>query len=146
NEDVDRLFRHCACLVFPSYYEGFGLPVLKALSFGKQVIARDSTLIQEIRRRVSPVDGIVPFNRRTELLRAVRGVLDDAGVRSATRSQAWRPKEIFGWTEAAREILTLAVDRMEAASVERCLRRLEFFYRVAQFDIERAGWTNADQN
>lgn len=146
NEDVDRLFRDCACLVFPSYYEGFGLPVLKALSFGKQVIARDSMLIEEIRERVSPVDGIVPFNRRTELLRAVRDALDDAGVRGATRSQTQRPKEIFGWIEAAREVLTLTADRIEAASVERCLQRLEFFYRVAQFDIERAGWTNADQN
>lgn len=146
NEDVDRLFRDCACLVFPSYYEGFGLPVLKALSFGKQVVARDSVLIEEIRECMSPVDGIVPFSRRTELLRAVRDVLDDAPARSATRTQARRPQQIFGWTEAAREVLALVVDRIDAASVERSLGRLEFFYRAGQFDIERSGWTNADQN
>ncbi|ENH6338346.1 glycosyltransferase [Burkholderia vietnamiensis] len=146
NEDVDRLFRHCACLVFPSYYEGFGLPVLKALSFGKQVIARDSVLIDEIRERVSPIDDIVPYSRRTELLRAVRAVLDDAPTRSATRTQAQRPQAIFGWAEAAREVLALVGDRIDAMSVERCLGRLEFFYRTAQFDVERAGWANADQN
>ncbi|EKS9883956.1 glycosyltransferase [Burkholderia pyrrocinia] len=146
HEDVDRLFRDCACLVFPSYYEGFGLPVLNALAYGKQVIARDSALIEEIRERVSPVDGIVPFKRRTELLRAVRAVLDDAGALSATRTQARRPREILGWTEAAREVLALAAERIDAASVERSLGRLEFFYRAGQFDVERAGWTNADQN
>ncbi|MCA8392485.1 hypothetical protein LGN06_13050 [Burkholderia vietnamiensis] len=103
-------------------------------------------LIDEIRERVSPIDDIVPYSRRTELLRAVRAVLDDAPTRSATRTQAQRPQAIFGWAEAAREVLALVGDRIDAMSVERCLGRLEFFYRTAQFDVERAGWANADQN
>ncbi|KWE61108.1 hypothetical protein WL76_03205 [Burkholderia ubonensis] len=146
NEEVDRLFRDCACLVFPSFYEGFGLPVLKAMSFGKPIIARDSALLEEIRTRVQPIDDIVPFSRKTELLRAVRAVLDDAPALSATRTQAKRPQERFGWTEAAREILELVSSGIGSASVERSLGRLEFFYRVGQFDVERVGWTNAEQN
>ncbi|MGS1019089.1 glycosyltransferase [Burkholderia glumae] len=146
HDDVDRLYRDCACLVFPSYYEGFGLPILQALSFGKRVIARDSALIDEIRRHVSPIDDIVPFTHRTELLRAVRAVLDDAPALSAKRTQPLRPASICGWTEGARQVLSLIVDRIDKASVERSLGRLEFFYRSGQFDVEREGWTNASQN
>lgn len=146
NEAVDTLFRECACLVFPSFYEGFGLPVLKALSFGKPVIARQSQLIDEIRSRVSPVDGIVPFSRRTELLEAVSEVLERKEHWRNCRTQSQRPAQVFGWEAAAREVLSLVDASLRDADAGRCLQRLEFFYRIDQFDVERAGWANATQN
>ncbi|CAB3776373.1 hypothetical protein LMG28688_00219 [Paraburkholderia caffeinitolerans] len=146
HEDVDRLFRDCACLVFPSHYEGFGLPILKALAFGKQIIARSSTLLDEIGARVSPVEGIVPFETRSELLNAVAQVLGDAARLTARRTQPLAPAQPYGWRAAAQDILTLASRLIDDVATERCLDRLEFFYRSEQFDVERVGWTNADQN
>lgn len=146
NEEVDALFRDCACLVFPSFYEGFGLPVLKALSFGKPVIARQSQLIDEIRARIHPVQGITPFSRRTDLLQAVSDVLERKMEWTECRTQPQRPDAIFGWEAAAREILALLDRSLADADAQRCLQRLEFFYRIDQFDIERAGWGNAAQN
>lgn len=146
HEDVDSLFRESACLVFPSHYEGFGLPIIKALSFGKRVIARNSTLLDEIGARVSPVEGIVPFESRNELLTAVADVLDDAAGWTARRSQPLAPAAPYGWRAAAEDLLTLASRLIEEVSTDRCLERLEFFYRTEQFDVERVGWTNADQN
>lgn len=146
DEDVDRLFRDCACLVFPSHYEGFGLPILKALSFGKRVIARNSTLLEDIDARVTPVPGIVPFESRNELLTALADVLADAAQWSARREQTVVPAAPYGWRSAAHDLLALAIRLIDEPSTQRCLERLELFYRIEQFDVERVGWTNADQN
>ena len=51
---MDRLFAGAACVVFPSHYEGFGFPTLKALAYGKPVLTRDTPLAHEIRTRLSP--------------------------------------------------------------------------------------------
>ena len=146
HEDIDRLFRECTCLVFPSHYEGFGLPILKALSFGKPVIARDSSLLDEIRDRVSPIDGIVPFSRNTELMRAIGDVLSRESHWREQKVQAATPREVHDWERAAHDILALLARGLARVDIERCVERLEFFYRFSQFDTERKGWSNADQN
>ena len=51
---MDRLFADAACVVFPSHYEGFGFPTLKALAYGKPVLVRDMPLAREIRDRIGP--------------------------------------------------------------------------------------------
>lgn len=42
------LYNHCEAFVFPSLFEGFGLPVIEALSFGRPVVSSDSTSLKEI--------------------------------------------------------------------------------------------------
>ncbi|OYT84559.1 MAG: hypothetical protein CFE50_07085 [Pseudomonas sp. PGPPP4] len=146
NEDIDTLFRDSACLVFPSHYEGFGLPILKALSFGKPVIARDSSLLDEIRKHVSPIKNIIPFRLKTELLRAVQEIILRIDHWTEQNHQPLEPVVNKGWESAAQQIIDLIEKTIPSASLERCLARLEFFYQINQFDIERLGWSNADQN
>lgn len=146
NNEIDRLFRECACLVFPSYYEGFGLPILKALSFNKTVIARHSRLLDEIRKNISPIGGIVPFKRKTDLLRAIGSVMSQSDRASLPNVQTIVPERLFGWHDAARVILGMAHLSLEKLELTRCFERLEFFYSVDQFDVERVGWTNTAQN
>ena len=43
-----RLLRHCEFLVFPSIYEGFGIPALEAMSLGKPVLASMTTSFPEV--------------------------------------------------------------------------------------------------
>ena len=47
-DEIDRLFAQARLIVFPSLYEGFGLPTLRGLSYGRTVIARESELLHEI--------------------------------------------------------------------------------------------------
>ncbi|MDR0685952.1 MAG: glycosyltransferase family 4 protein [Dysgonamonadaceae bacterium] len=42
------LYRHCHAFLFPSLFEGFGLPVVEAMQFGKPVFAARSTSLPEI--------------------------------------------------------------------------------------------------
>lgn len=48
---ISTIYRHAECFVFPSKYEGFGLPPIEALSLGTPVIASDAGSIPEILRR-----------------------------------------------------------------------------------------------
>ena len=47
-DELAGLYRHAACLVFPSLYEGFGLPVLEAMASGTPVVAANTSSIPEV--------------------------------------------------------------------------------------------------
>lgn len=47
-EDLLNLYNLCYCFIFPSWHEGFGLPVLEAMSCGRAVIGSNSTSIKEL--------------------------------------------------------------------------------------------------
>ncbi len=46
--DLDWVYRHCLFTVYPSMYEGWGLPVAESLAYGKMSVAAESTSIPEI--------------------------------------------------------------------------------------------------
>lgn len=48
DEDLVNYYQHCKAFVYPSLYEGFGLPPLEALSFGSQVIVSDIPSLREV--------------------------------------------------------------------------------------------------
>jgi glycosyltransferase involved in cell wall biosynthesis len=45
---LESLLAHCRFLVFPSEYEGFGIPLVEAMTFGKRILASDIPIFQEI--------------------------------------------------------------------------------------------------
>ena len=47
-DDRVRYYRECGCFVFPSRAEGFGMPIIEAMSCGKQVIASNLEIFEEI--------------------------------------------------------------------------------------------------
>jgi glycosyltransferase involved in cell wall biosynthesis len=48
NSELRTLYENAACFVFPSIYEGFGLPALEALSLGCPIVAARSASLPEI--------------------------------------------------------------------------------------------------
>ena len=47
-EEFSALLSSCRALIFPSLYEGFGMPVLEAMSFGKPVLCSNVTSLPEV--------------------------------------------------------------------------------------------------
>lgn len=97
--ELVELYRHATALVFPSRYEGFGLPVLEAMARRTPVIASDSSSIPEVARGaailVDPddVEGLAEAMRRIATEPPLRAELVERGVGVVSG---------FSWDETAR--------------------------------------------
>jgi glycosyltransferase involved in cell wall biosynthesis len=102
-DELARLYRGAACLVFPSRYEGFGLPVVEAMASGTPVVAAAAGAVPEVAGDaailVEPGDPVALAGGIERAL-ADRDRLVEAGFARA---------RLFSWTETARR--TLAVYR-----------------------------------
>jgi glycosyltransferase involved in cell wall biosynthesis len=87
------LYRRAACLVFPTRYEGFGLPVAEAMATGTPVVATPDAAVREVGG-----DAIV-YSEPEELAVAVRSVLAD---RERWARAALARAGLFSWDETAR--------------------------------------------
>lgn len=63
DEDICALIRHCRAFIYPSLYEGFGLPPLEALALGAEVISSNAASLPEVLGKsvhyISPMDANV---------------------------------------------------------------------------------------
>ena len=103
DEDFRRLASGCQSFLFPSLYEGFGLPVLEAMACGAPVVASNRTSIPEVvgnaGRLVDPADCDAWADAmRSTVTNAVRTVPDPDSVRQSQR---------FSWADAASQYASL---------------------------------------
>jgi glycosyltransferase involved in cell wall biosynthesis len=102
--DLPALYTGALCFVYPSYFEGFGLPPLEAMQCGTPVIAGERTSLPEV---VGAAGLLVdPFDEYA-LADAIGRVIDDAGLRARLRREGLERAQSFDWRKTAR--LTLAV-------------------------------------
>ncbi len=66
-DEVDQLYRSCRCLVFPSQYESFGMPLLEAQAQGLTIIAAERDYVRDV---VQPAESFDPDSPRS-IARAV---------------------------------------------------------------------------
>jgi glycosyltransferase involved in cell wall biosynthesis len=88
-----ELYRRAACLLFPTRYEGFGLPVAEAMATGTPVVATPDAAVREVGG-----DAIV-YAEPDRLAGAIRSVLAD---RERWAAAALERARAFSWEETAR--------------------------------------------
>ncbi len=92
DEDACALIRHCRAFLYPSLYEGFGLPPLEALALGAQVISSDATSLPEVLG--SSVHYIDPYDYDVDL----------EAVMKREVSPAHEALDRFSWEGSARKL------------------------------------------
>lgn len=102
--DVLRIFYDLAkVFVFPSLYEGFGLPPLEAMAHGTPVLTSNSSSIPEV---VGDAAVLVNPENVFEMMRALRRVLLDPALREKLKQRGYEQAKKFSWDASAAQILS----------------------------------------
>ncbi len=113
--DLLNLYNACDLFVFPSFYEGFGLPALEAMACGRAVVCSNTSALPEV------VDGAAilfdPY-ATDQIVRALADLLLDSELRARMERLGLQRAAHFSWQKTAQ-------------------RTLEVFYDVAERDTAR---------
>ena len=98
-DELALLYSGAVCLLFPSRYEGFGLPIVEAMACGCPVVAYRNSSIPEIAGEAAL---LVPDGDVDALGRAAAEIALDAGHARLLRDAGLRRARRFSWRKAAR--------------------------------------------
>src|SRR5205085_6170272 len=103
--EVLRIFYDSAkTFVFPSLYEGFGLPPLEAMAHGTPVLTSNTSSLPEV---VGNAAVLVNPEDVFEIMRALQRVLIDQGLRERMRMRSYQQSQRFSWESSARRVLQI---------------------------------------
>ena len=112
--EVLRIFYDEAkAFVFPSLYEGFGLPPLEAMAHGTPVVTSNVTSLPEVVGRASVM--VNPENV-FEIMRALHRVLTDAALRERLKERGYQQVAKFSWENSVRRIIDVYRQTCDGAS------------------------------
>jgi glycosyltransferase involved in cell wall biosynthesis len=100
---LKALYEHALCFVFPSRYEGFGIPPLEAMSCGCPVVAAGIEAVREVCGDAAQY--FDPSDHRT-LAQQIRALARSEGERSRMRTLGLNRAQGFSWKVAAERSLT----------------------------------------
>lgn len=94
-------YQHATALIYPSRYEGFGLPPLEAMGFGCPVLASSAPPMPEISG-----DAALYFDPGSpaQLRAACNRLLTEDGLRAALIARGQQREQLFSWGKTARQI------------------------------------------
>lgn len=138
DEDLVKLYNTCDLFVFPSWHEGFGLPVLEAMKCGKAVIGGQLSSIPEV---IGLDEALFdPFSDE-EISQKITRVLTDPEFKDSLETHALKQAKLFAWEYSA-EIAWKALNDLHHSApvkqnaIKRVRPRMAF---VSPLPPERSG-------
>jgi len=98
------LYQNCFALIYPSWFEGFGLPVLEAMNMGTAVITSNATSIPEI---VGQAGILVDPSVNEQITNAMDELLLNSNERQKLKQAALKQSTQFSWEKNAQMTLDL---------------------------------------
>lgn len=102
DEDLSVVYQNAMALVYPSFYEGFGLPPLEALSSGCPVIVSDIPPHREV---CGDAALYADPNDPEAIADAIRRVAEDSALRTRLKDSGLLQARKFSWESAARQTM-----------------------------------------
>ena len=118
--DLLQLYNACDVFALPSFYEGFGFPVLEAMACGRAVVCSRTTSLPEV------VDGAAllfdPFVT-DEIVRAIADLLFDRELRARMERLGLQRAVHFSWQKTASQTLDVFEEVAQSAQAPSAVRR-----------------------
>jgi glycosyltransferase involved in cell wall biosynthesis len=101
---LNLLYQKASLYVFPSFYEGFGLPPLEAMQYGLPVVSSNTSCLPEILG-----EAVLYFNPHNidEMAAVIKKALLDQELRQKLVQQGYERIKQFSWQKMARETLAI---------------------------------------
>jgi len=116
DKELARLYKAADCFVYPSLYEGFGLPVVEAFASGCPVVTSGISATAEIAGDaailIDPLDEV-------KMADAIKNILTDNSLRDALVEKGFARAAEFSWSKTAALTLQVYKDLFEGKAVEK---------------------------
>ncbi len=113
--DLPVLYSSALCFVYPSYFEGFGLPPLEAMKCGAPVIVGNRTSLPEVVGDAGLT--VDPFDVDA-IAGAIRKLMSDSTLRATLSQKGQERASAFTWRETARQTLQIYQDVARSAALK----------------------------
>lgn len=107
DEDRAALFSGASLFVYPSLYEGFGIPPIEAMACGVPVITSDNSSLPEA---VGSAAVMVPADSVKKLANAMQKVLTNPEMSKVMIEEGFKQAERFSWHAEAKKLLELILE------------------------------------
>jgi len=101
-EDVSVLYKNSLISIYPSLYEGFGIPILEAMASGVPVVSANNSSLPEVGG-----DAALYFETENsdDLARCIKKIISDDNLRNELIQKGIERAKNFSWEKCARETL-----------------------------------------
>ena len=114
--ELGAMYRAATALVFPSRYEGFGLPALEAMAAGGRVICANASSLPEV---VGDAALTFEWDDADALAAHMQRLLDSPDERAAKAQSALAQAARFTWAQTANDTLSAFDEAVDRAAVRR---------------------------
>lgn len=104
DRELPALYRGAQVFVFPSFKEGFGLPVLEAMACGTPVVSSKRSSLPEV---VGDAGLLVNPEKESEIADAIFQILSSPSLARELREKGMKQSSRFSWENTGREVLNL---------------------------------------
>lgn len=109
-EDKPLIYNLASLFVYPSHFEGFGLPILEAMACGTPVITTCNSSLTEVAGNSAVY---VSAHKPQELKKAVESILSDKKLRETLRQRGLARAKMFSWQECAKKTAQVILNSIE---------------------------------
>lgn len=104
DDELSVLYSSCYAFIYPSHYEGFGLPVLEAMSCGAAVITSDTSSLPEVGGEA--VLYIDPCSKEN-LVEKMKAIMNNSTLLKELREKSEKQSKKFSWDKTAEIVLQI---------------------------------------
>ncbi len=119
DDDLRYFYGACEVFVFPSFYEGFGLPILEGMACGRAVACSNTSAMPEVANAAAII--FDPY-QTAEITRALQDLLLDSQLRLRAERLGAHRATLFSWNRTARQTLNVYYDVAEGRQLSRPAR------------------------